>query len=185
MFGLKWGLVGVLPRDVCVEASIGVNMRVPAVGACVCVWERLFLFLLTFLERFDSKSPKTPLLPPSFHPYPSFSLSFLPHLSLFFRSPFSAFICPVLPVSLSLCLNLFSQHAQGIWQRLLIFWVRIHWQFRVEPRSSFFLRRNNKICSPSVCVCVCVCMNVNPAKPAYACGYALDGNGDLPVLALN
>lgn len=159
MSGLKQSRMGVLLSDVCAKTSIDINLRGPAVSVlcvCVCVFVRfahvkLFLFLLTFLERSDSNSPKTPhwgfcLFFPSIRRLPSLSFSALHSVPSF----------PVSSLSLSLwCSNLSFPACIGNPTASSHLCARTHWQFHVEPHSSFFLRQNNKICFPSVCVRIC------------------------------
>ena len=177
--GLKQSLVGVLLSDVCIETSIGVNLQRPAVEMCVCVcvcvcgWS-CFCFcshswrgLTASPQRRRVASSSSSSLSSSSPPYIFFYFSlflFLFSSSLSFCPLFGAFFffwCPVLPLPLfSPCFNLFYPACIGNPTASPHLWVRIHWQFHVEPHSSSFLRQNNKICSPSACVRVFVCGRV-------------------------
>ncbi len=181
MSGLKQSLVGVLLSDVCAETSIGVNLQGPAVGTCVCVcvcvcgWS-CFCFcshswrgLTANLQRHhtassSSSSSSSPSLPYFFRFLLFLYSSFHPlSLSLSFRPAFCAFICPVLPLSLSLCASIFlSQHAKGIRQRVLIFeFVFIDSSMWSLTAPSFWDKTTKS--APHLWVCVCVLMPPTPA----------------------
>lgn len=155
--GLRQSLMGVLLSDVCAKTSIDVTLPGPAVAVfvgvrgCLCV----NLFLRTFLERFDSNSPKTPHCLLYSHTF----LSIFRFFSIFHPLPFPI-LCSEASVTVAstrvpfLCTLIFlSQHAQRVQQRLLIF------DYVCSDSSmwslSFFLRPNNRICHPSVCDCEC------------------------------